>query len=211
MIPKKPAPDLIRGGNRFSKKIMLKQEAGPWSDSTELDHGLAPDQSDDHQQDDGADHGVDDRGNDSGADRNSKLRQQPAGDERADDADDDISNQPEAVTLDDEAREPARDGADDQPNDNAFNARVSLPLRMPSRAAPPTDIAPPSDYRRKRGSVRSYRSLRHRCPTRTASISAGLVACCVSLRILDAARRLTQPHDRGVELAAVHEDRRGQV
>jgi len=28
MIPKKPAPDLIRGGYRFSEKIMLKQEAG---------------------------------------------------------------------------------------------------------------------------------------------------------------------------------------
>jgi len=25
MIPKKPAPDLIRGGNRFSDKIMLKK------------------------------------------------------------------------------------------------------------------------------------------------------------------------------------------
>jgi hypothetical protein len=28
MIPKKPAPDLIRGVQRFSEKIMLKQEAG---------------------------------------------------------------------------------------------------------------------------------------------------------------------------------------
>jgi len=27
MIPKKPAPDLIRGAQRFSEKIMLKQEA----------------------------------------------------------------------------------------------------------------------------------------------------------------------------------------
>jgi hypothetical protein len=27
MIPKKPAPDLIRGGNRFSEKIMLKQKS----------------------------------------------------------------------------------------------------------------------------------------------------------------------------------------
>jgi hypothetical protein len=27
MIPKKPAADLIRGGNRFSEKIMLKQNA----------------------------------------------------------------------------------------------------------------------------------------------------------------------------------------
>jgi hypothetical protein len=26
MIPKKPAPDLIRGGYRFSDKIMLKAE-----------------------------------------------------------------------------------------------------------------------------------------------------------------------------------------
>ena len=27
MIPKKPAPDLIRGGYRFSEKIMLKQRS----------------------------------------------------------------------------------------------------------------------------------------------------------------------------------------
>jgi len=26
MIPKRPALDLIRGGNRFSEKIMLKQK-----------------------------------------------------------------------------------------------------------------------------------------------------------------------------------------
>jgi hypothetical protein len=26
MIPKKPAPDLIRGGNRFSDKIMLTEK-----------------------------------------------------------------------------------------------------------------------------------------------------------------------------------------
>jgi hypothetical protein len=29
MIPKKPAPDLIRGGYRFSEKIMLHQEHDP--------------------------------------------------------------------------------------------------------------------------------------------------------------------------------------
>src|SRR5260370_26175800 len=28
MIPKKPAPDAIRGGYRFSEKIMLQQQAG---------------------------------------------------------------------------------------------------------------------------------------------------------------------------------------
>jgi hypothetical protein len=31
MIPKKPAPDLIRGGLRFSEKIMLKQSMIPKS------------------------------------------------------------------------------------------------------------------------------------------------------------------------------------
>ena len=28
MIPKKPAPDLIRGGNPFSAKIVLKSKTG---------------------------------------------------------------------------------------------------------------------------------------------------------------------------------------
>jgi hypothetical protein len=28
MIPKKPAPDLIRGGNRFSDRIMRKKYIG---------------------------------------------------------------------------------------------------------------------------------------------------------------------------------------
>jgi hypothetical protein len=30
MIPKKLAPDLIRGGRRFSEKIMLKQNTSPF-------------------------------------------------------------------------------------------------------------------------------------------------------------------------------------
>jgi hypothetical protein len=29
MIPKKPVPDLMRDGNRFSDKIMRKQEDNP--------------------------------------------------------------------------------------------------------------------------------------------------------------------------------------
>ena len=34
MIPKKPVPDVIGDGNRFSEKIMLKQKLGKASDST---------------------------------------------------------------------------------------------------------------------------------------------------------------------------------
>jgi hypothetical protein len=40
MIPKKPAPDLIRGGNRFSEKIMLKQKLEPDCVSTKNDKAL---------------------------------------------------------------------------------------------------------------------------------------------------------------------------
>src|SRR5947207_8592060 len=38
MIPKKPAPDLIRGGNRFSDKIMLKRKNFAMSEL----HGVFP-------------------------------------------------------------------------------------------------------------------------------------------------------------------------
>ena len=31
MIPKKPAPDLIRGGSRFAEKIMLNQKSGQYT------------------------------------------------------------------------------------------------------------------------------------------------------------------------------------
>jgi|SoiMethySBSTD1v2_1073268.scaffolds.fasta_scaffold2858671_2 hypothetical protein len=37
MIPKKPAPDLIRGGNRFSDKIMLKQNGRSQQHNTGAD------------------------------------------------------------------------------------------------------------------------------------------------------------------------------
>jgi hypothetical protein len=43
MIPKKPAPDSIRGGNRFSINIMLKPTIQTAVQSFELDHGPARD------------------------------------------------------------------------------------------------------------------------------------------------------------------------
>jgi Protein of unknown function (DUF3828) len=41
MIPKKPAPESIRGGNRFSEKTMLKPDTQSVTRSTRSDHGLA--------------------------------------------------------------------------------------------------------------------------------------------------------------------------
>ena len=41
MIPKKPAPHLMRGGNRFSDKIMLKQEGVKYDSIRESYHGTS--------------------------------------------------------------------------------------------------------------------------------------------------------------------------
>ena len=73
-----------------------------------------------------------------------------AGDEGADDADDDVAEQAESATLDDEAGEPARDRADDKPNDDRFNAHEGSPML-------PRDLflVPKFDLRRRRaGSCR---------------------------------------------------------
>ena len=57
------------------------------------------------------------------------LRQQPAADEGADDADDDIADQAEAHALDDQAGEPAGNRTDDNENDQAFERhRISPPV-----------------------------------------------------------------------------------
>ena len=51
-----------------------------------------------------------------------KLRQQPSGNDRADNADDDIAKDPEPAAFDHHAGKPAGDGAHDQPNDDALDA-----------------------------------------------------------------------------------------
>jgi len=60
------------------------------------------------------------------------LRQQPSGDHRADDADNDIADQPKTATADDLAGDPARDRADDEPGNDRFN-RDALP--SPARSS----------------------------------------------------------------------------
>src|SRR6202166_3101007 len=65
------------------------------------------DQLDDEEQNHRADEGVDDGGDDAGADHDAYLRQHPADNYRADDADDDVADEPEAAPLDDHARKPA--------------------------------------------------------------------------------------------------------
>jgi hypothetical protein len=82
---------------------------------------LLLEEPDDDQQDHRADHGVDDRGEHAADQHKSDHRQQPAGNDGADNADHDVADQPEAVTLDDQAGEPARDRTDDKPDDERFD------------------------------------------------------------------------------------------
>ena len=74
---------------------------------------------------------------------NAMMRQQPAGDDGADDADDDVADQPEAAALDDHAGKPAGNRADDEPNDDALRSMIP-PDSLPGEAAVArTGIAPP--------------------------------------------------------------------
>src|ERR1700722_12622429 len=90
---------------------------------------LSPDQPQDDQEDHRADKRVDDGGDKARADIDAELRQQPPGDDRADNADHDVAQQPIAAAFDHHSGKPAGDGSDDQPNDNALDAH-----RSPQRA-----------------------------------------------------------------------------
>src|SRR5262249_4762923 len=62
--------------------------------------------------------GTDDVGDDAAADRESDHGQEPAGEHRANNADDDVADQTKAVTGHDRSGQPARDRPDHQPNDD---------------------------------------------------------------------------------------------
>src|ERR1043165_7242261 len=76
---------------------------------------------DDDQENDRPDDGIDDCRDDAADQDEADQRQYPAGNHRTNDADHDIANQSETVALDEQAREPASDCADDQPNDERFD------------------------------------------------------------------------------------------
>ena len=62
------------------------------------------------------------------ADKNKpNPRQEPAGDDGADNADRDVAHEAKAIALDDEAREPAGNRANHQPNDKSLNCHDHPP------------------------------------------------------------------------------------
>src|ERR1700722_4363193 len=91
---------------------------------------LSPDQPQDDQEDHRADKCVDDGGDKARADIDTELRQQPPGDDRADNAAHDVPQQPVAAAFDHHPGKPAGDGSDDQPNNDALNTH-SIPPKGP--------------------------------------------------------------------------------
>ncbi len=85
-----------------------------------LPAAAAAHQANDQQQDHRADGGIENLAHQAaGGDVDAEFREQPRGEEGADDADDDVADQAEAGALDDLAGEPAGNQADDE-NDEGF-------------------------------------------------------------------------------------------
>jgi hypothetical protein len=137
-----------------------KSAPGRWSDS--------PDEPDHEQQNYGADRGGDkvpDEGAAAEGDveliEDMEINQQPAADEGADDADDNVANDAKTRALDDLGRKPAGEEADQQDNDQALSLEHAdkLPARRSSTAwgfsvtTPAAAIASGADIRRARRHV----------------------------------------------------------
>src|SRR5262249_5484392 len=74
------------------------------------------------------DHGVDDLRANASDENKPKPRQEPAGNEGADNADHDVAGEPEAVVLHELACEPAGNRTNNQPNDKTLNCHDHSPL-----------------------------------------------------------------------------------
>src|SRR5579863_5716313 len=88
-----------------------------------------PNQPHDQQKDNGADRRIDDLRNQAAADVNAKPWEKPAGDEGADNADNDVADDAKAGAAHDLAGQPARDQTDEQNDDKTFTRYVhKVPL-----------------------------------------------------------------------------------
>lgn len=55
-----------------------------------------------------------------------QSREKPSGDERAHDSDHDITDQPEAISFDNQAGQEARNCSDDEKNNQTFDTHFTL-------------------------------------------------------------------------------------
>jgi hypothetical protein len=103
---------------------------------------IAPSQSatsnepDDEEQDGGTDCRVDDRTKDAHAEMNSEFGKQPASDERADNADQEIADQAKSSAAHDLAREPTGHDTHDNNDEEAFAGHVHLDIPCRTACAP---------------------------------------------------------------------------
>lgn len=80
-----------------------------------------------HQQDNCPDRGVDDRCQYAAANTDPDEREQPAGNESADNANHDIAYEAKAEALDELPRKPACNRANDDEDDQTLNAHMQVP------------------------------------------------------------------------------------
>jgi hypothetical protein len=80
------------------------------------------------QQDHCAERGVDDSGDNTGTKVNPQLRHQPAADEGADNANNNIADETEAAALYDLSRQPTRDQADQKYDEKTFTRHMHGPF-----------------------------------------------------------------------------------
>jgi hypothetical protein len=83
-----------------------------------------------HQKNHRADKGVDDGSDKAGAEADMEIGEQKTGDYGADDADRDVAKKPEAAAPDDLAGEPAGNGTNNQPNNNALYRLLIVHRRL---------------------------------------------------------------------------------
>src|SRR5262249_24046123 len=118
------APARLKAPGLFELRALLRPRSRPHGGSVDP---LALDETDDHQQYDRSTHGADDRADGAGQRHKSQLREQPQSDEGADDADDDVPDQPEPKAAHDLSGQPASDRTDDDHDDDAVYSVHDIP------------------------------------------------------------------------------------
>src|SRR5262249_36356682 len=92
------------------------------------------------QQDNRADEGVDDRGDNTATDYYADLGQQPASEQTAENANDDVAYQPVTTAFDHHTGKPTSDGTDDQPNDECLYVHLSPRFLLARKGLVPSQL-----------------------------------------------------------------------
>ena len=130
-----------------------------------------------------ADRSIDDGRDDATTDVDAEPRKQPTADQSADDTDDDVADEAEATASHDLAGKPARNGTDDEPNDESLSVNGHA-FRSPVwpqhlQQSPQQPLHAAALLFRRLQATASYRA-GHSLTSSTAVIGRITHACCVA-------------------------------